>query len=219
MTPLHSFALAIALCGLLVLPAQSRRRRARAALRRGAAQPAYAEPGQPPTVQAWRGKAASGVGAAGLHRLGRLQRRHPGGRGRQLQARRRHRRPAGAHRRDLVQEQGALLVHHREGLAAAGHRRLRAERARSRRCAAPTSWRRSSSRARTCTTRRATTAPRARPSIASACSRSTVSGCAIDVRERDAGEDDADHAVRRRATCRRPTSSSGARPACGTSTA
>ena len=57
MTPLHSFALAIALCGLLVLPARAGDDGPMLPCG-AAAQPTYADPGQPPTVQAWRGKAA-----------------------------------------------------------------------------------------------------------------------------------------------------------------
>jgi hypothetical protein len=57
MTLSHSFAFSLALCGLLALPARAGD--AGPVLPCGAAaQPAYAEPGQPPAVQAWRGKAA-----------------------------------------------------------------------------------------------------------------------------------------------------------------
>ncbi len=57
MTLLHSFVLSIALCGLLGLPAEAADDGP--VLPCGAVpQPAYAEPGQPPEVQAWRGKAA-----------------------------------------------------------------------------------------------------------------------------------------------------------------
>lgn len=60
MTPLHSFALAITLTGLMALPAQATDDGPR--LPCGAAPfPAYAEPGAPPNLRVWSGKAARGL--------------------------------------------------------------------------------------------------------------------------------------------------------------
>jgi hypothetical protein len=59
MTPLHSFFLALGLVGLLVAPARAADDGPR--LPCGVAPlPAYAEPGLPPNVRAWSGKAARG---------------------------------------------------------------------------------------------------------------------------------------------------------------
>jgi hypothetical protein len=57
MTPLHAFALAITLAGLAGMPVRAADDGPRLPCA-AQPQPAYAEPGQPPAVQAWRGKMA-----------------------------------------------------------------------------------------------------------------------------------------------------------------
>jgi hypothetical protein len=59
MKPLHSFVLAIGLLSLVLLPARASDGAPRLPCD-AAPLPAYAEPGSPPNVRAWSGKAARG---------------------------------------------------------------------------------------------------------------------------------------------------------------